>query len=202
MDAILFAISLGLFSGLSPGPLMTVVLAASLERGFRAGLATAIAPLLTDLPVILLSLLVLRRVPEWFLASVTLAGGLFVAYIGVKTVVVARRPRVETGETEASARDLWRGALVNLLSPHPWLFWFTVGTPFLLQSWGEAPWKSIAFLVVFLGLLVGCKIGIAWAASHGRRWLDATWYSGVMTACGVLLIGFGGALVWRGVVTL
>ena len=197
MDAILFAVSLGLFAGLSPGPLMAVVLTASIERGFRAGLLTAIAPLLTDLPVILLSLLLLRQVPDGFLSGVTLAGGVFVAYIGVKTVVQARRSRPPIGETSATSRDVWRGALVNLLSPHPWLFWFTVGTPFLLQSWSEAPWKSIAFLAVFLGLLVGLKIGIAWAASHGRRFLDATWYRALMTACGLLLIGFGIALVWR-----
>ena len=198
MDAILFALSLGLFAGLSPGPLMTVVLTASLERGFRAGLLTAIAPLLTDAPVVLLSLLVLRRVPEWFLSAVTVAGGLFVVYIGAKTLLLARRPLPETTAASPLSRDIWRGALVNLLSPHPWLFWFTIGTPFMIQSWAEAPWQAIAFLIVFLGLLVGCKVGVAWAGSHGRRFLNATWYSSVMTACGVLLIGFGLSLVWRG----
>ena len=197
MDAIFFAVSLGLFAGLSPGPLMAVVLTASIERGFRAGLLTAVAPLLTDLPVILLSLVVLRQVPDGLLAGVTLAGGVFVASIGVKTVLQARRPRPPVEDASASSRDVWRGVLVNLLSPHPWLFWFTVGTPFLIQSWAEAPWKSIAFLAVFLGLLVGLKIGVAWAASHGRGFLDAAWYRTVMTACGLLLIGFGIALVWR-----
>ena len=197
MDAVLFATSLGLFAGLSPGPLMAMVLTATLERGFRAGVATAIAPLLTDAPVILLSLVVLRRVPDWLLTAVTVVGGLFVAYIGVATVIRARWPLPPLETASASARDVWRGAMVNLLSPHPWLFWFTVGTPYLIQNWTAAPWKSIAFLVVFLGLLVGCKIGIAWAASHGRRFLDARWYRGVMTICGVLLIGFGVVLVWR-----
>jgi threonine/homoserine/homoserine lactone efflux protein len=173
------------------------VLTATLERGFRAGVATAIAPLLTDAPVILLSLVVLRRVPEWFLAGVTVVGGLFVAYIGVQTVIRARRPPPRLETQSASARDVWRGALVNLLSPHPWLFWFTVGTPYMIESWRDAPWKSIAFLAIFLGLLVGCKIGIAWAVARGRRFLDTIWYRVVMAICGVLLIGFGVALVWR-----
>lgn len=197
MDAILFATSLGLFAGLSPGPLMALVLTATLERGFRAGVATAIAPLLTDAPVILLSLVVLRRVPEWLLAGVSIAGGLFVASIGVRTLLEARRPPPPLEVSSASARDVWRGALVNLLSPHPWLFWFTVGTPYLISSWSEAPWKSIAFLMIFLGLLVGSKIGVAWAASRGRRFLDSAWYRGVLMLCGVLLIGFGVSLVWR-----
>lgn len=197
MDTILFATSLGLFAGLSPGPLLTLVLTATLERGFRAGVATAIAPFLTDAPVIVLSLVVLRQVPGWFLAAVTLVGGVFVAYIGVKTVIRARRPPPPMQAASASARDLWRGAMVNLLSPHPWLFWFTVGSPYLIENWAAEPWRSITFLVVFLGLLVGCKVGIAWSVAHGRRLLDATWYRGVLTICGVLLVGFGIALIWR-----
>lgn len=197
MDVLLFAASLGLFAGLSPGPLMALVLTSTLERGFRAGVATAIAPLLTDLPVIALSLVVLHRVSERFLAGVTVVGGLFVAYIGVRTMMRARIPVAAPQVQSASARDVWRGALVNLLSPHPWLFWFTVGTPVMLETWSEAPWGSIGFLVIFLGLLVGCKIGVAWAASRGRRFLDTTWYRVVMTGCGALLVGFGIALVWR-----
>jgi threonine/homoserine/homoserine lactone efflux protein len=147
--------------------------------------------------VILLSLLVLRRVPPWFLATVSVAGGLFVACLGVKTAWEAGRPLPPAAEAAASSRDVWRGALVNLLSPHPWIFWFTVGTPFLIRSWGEARWKALAFLTVFLGLLVGCKAGLAWAAARGRRFLDAGWYRLVMRGCGLLLVGFGLSLIWR-----
>lgn len=197
MDAIVFGLSLGLFAGLSPGPLMAVVLAASLERGVKAGVLTAIAPLLTDAPVIVLSLAVLHRVPEWFLAAVTLAGGVVVGYIGIQTLRQASSPPPQASTAVASSRDLWRGALVNLLSPHPWIFWFTIGSPFLIQSWAEARWKAIAFLVVFLGLLVGCKAAVAWAASRGRRFLDATWYRLLMRGCGLALIAFAVVLVWR-----
>ena len=30
--------------------------------------------------------------------------------------------------------DLRRSALVNALSPHPWLFWITVGGPLLVDG--------------------------------------------------------------------
>lgn len=199
MDAVLFAVSLGLFSGISPGPLMTLVMTTSLERGFRAGALTAIAPLLTDLPVILLSLLVLGQVTEWFLSAVTVAGGLFVSYIGIKTVRDAGRVREIELSQEASRRDLVRGAVVNLLSPHPWLFWFTVGSPFMIQRWSVARWEAIAFLVTFIALLVGCKVVLAWGVSHGRRFLGTAWYRWILTGCGVLLIGFGLLLLRQGV---
>lgn len=199
MDAVLFAVSLGLFSGISPGPLMTVVITASLERGFRAGALTAIAPLLTDLPVVLISLLVLGQVPGWFLSAVTVAGGLFVSHIGAKTVRDAGTVRQPELTRQASRRDLARGAAVNLLSPHPWLFWFTVGSPFMIQRWSIARWEAIAFLVVFVALLVGCKLALAWGVSHGRRLLGTAWYRRLLTGCGLLLIGFGLVLLWRGI---
>ncbi len=197
MDAVLFAISLGLFAGLSPGPLMTLVLTSTLERGFKGGLSTAVAPLLTDVPMIALSLLVLGNVPEWFLDAVTMIGGLFVVYIGLQTVFRSRGAVSTLDVQGVSARDVGRGALLNLLSPHPWLFWFTIGTPYMIERWAVARWQSIAFVTIFLALLVGCKVAIAWAASRGRRFLGSTWYRVLMVGCGVLMVGFGLALVWR-----
>ena len=198
MDSVLFAVSLGLFAGISPGPLMTLVMTSSLERGFRAGTLIAIAPLLTDLPVILISLLLLGQVPEWFLAALTVAGGLFVGYIGVKTVRDAGRVREIEFSQAGSRRDLARGAMVNLLSPHPWLFWFTVGSPFMIQRWSVARWEAIAFVVIFIALLVGCKIILAWGVSHGRLLLATDWYRWILTGLGALLVGFGLVLLWQG----
>lgn len=197
MDSLLFGLSLGFVSGISPGPLMTLVLTSTLERGFRAGVLTAIAPLLTDAPIILLSFLVLRQLPESFLSGLTVAGGVFVVWIGVQTIRDAGKTQ-ESDAPPAASRDLLRGALVNVLSPHPWLFWVTVGVPFLIQSWNEAPWQAMAFLSSFLGLLVSTKIAVAWATAHGRRLLTSRWYRRVLVACGILLIGLGTGLVWRG----
>ena len=42
MEAILLAFSLGLAAGLSPGPLLTLVVSTSLARGFGAGLRVAL----------------------------------------------------------------------------------------------------------------------------------------------------------------
>lgn len=204
METLLAAVSLGLFAGVSPGPLMALVLTASLERGFRAGALTAIAPLLTDAPVILLSLVVLGRVPESLLSAITVAGGAFVAWIGVRTIVEARRS-VAPGGAPAEPTDrryVWRGALVNLLSPHPWIFWFTVGTPLMIERWPVAPWESIAFLAVFLGLLVGCKVVVAWATSHGRRFAGTLGHRRALVVLGALLIVFAAWLVWQGLADL
>ena len=198
MDTVLLAVSLGLVAGLSPGPLMTLVLTASLERGFRAGALTAMAPLVSDLPVVLLSLLVLGQVPEWFLSTMTVVGGIFVVWMGVATLRGAGGAEEVEPASEASPRDIIRGGVVNLLNPHPWLFWFTVGTPIMVQRWPVARWEAIAFPVVFIVLLVGSKVVLAWGVSHGRRALGTAWYRRILAGCGLLLIGFGLVLLWQG----
>ncbi|NCD26558.1 MAG: hypothetical protein EOL86_13335, partial [Deltaproteobacteria bacterium] len=45
---------LGLSAGLSPGPLLTLMLSETLRHGVRAGLLVAVAPLISDLPIIIL----------------------------------------------------------------------------------------------------------------------------------------------------
>ncbi len=78
MELTLLGAGLGLAAGLSPGPLLTVLVAVSIERGFRSGLRVAIAPLLTDAPIVILALLLLKDLPASFLGGLTLLGGLYV----------------------------------------------------------------------------------------------------------------------------
>ena len=68
---------IGLSGGLSPGPLLALVVAETLARGRRAGLAVAAAPLLTDGPIIVAAVLLMGRIEssEPALGIVNLAGG-------------------------------------------------------------------------------------------------------------------------------
>jgi threonine/homoserine/homoserine lactone efflux protein len=47
---------LGLSAGLSPGPMLALVLAQTLRRGPREGCKIALTPLVTDPPIILVTL--------------------------------------------------------------------------------------------------------------------------------------------------
>jgi len=55
-------VTLGLSAGFSPGPLLALVVSQTLQYGTMEGIKVAIAPLLTDCPIILVSLFVLARV--------------------------------------------------------------------------------------------------------------------------------------------
>jgi threonine/homoserine/homoserine lactone efflux protein len=47
---------LGLAAGFAPGPLLVLVISETLRHNIKAGIKVSIAPLITDVPIILISL--------------------------------------------------------------------------------------------------------------------------------------------------
>lgn len=198
-SALVLGLGLGLAAGASPGPLMTLVVAATLRRGLGAGARVAVAPLVTDLPIIVLCVTVLASLPAGMLTGLTTAGALLVAWLGVRTLAESRRaatPGAVPAGPAPGRRDLWEGVLVNFLSPHPWLFWIAVGGPILLRAWQVSPPGGVAFVTAFYAVLVGSKLVLAWLVAHGRERLASHWQRRVLAACGLLLLVFAGLLLW------
>jgi threonine/homoserine/homoserine lactone efflux protein len=199
MAIFLTGASLGFASGISPGPLTTLVVTRTLARGFGAGLRVAIAPFVTDAPIILVSLLLFRALPPWLESALTVFGAIFLFYLGIETIRSARAATLTAlaATPQQASADVWRGVLVNALSPHPWLFWISVGGPTLTRAWATGPLHGLAFLLGFYALLVGSKVALAYAVAHGRRYLTDRWYQRTLLASGLLLIVFGALLLWR-----
>lgn len=197
--------SLGMAAGLSPGPLMTLVITRTLARGFGAGLRVAIAPLLTDLPIIVISLLFFSMLPPLLETILTAAGGCFVLFLAWETLREARHATLVDSRSAppvAASDDIWRGVFVNFLSPHPWLFWMTVAAPILTRAWQTSALAALGFLAGFYGLLVGGKVLLALAVAGGRRFLTDAWYRRLLAASGLLLAFFGLLLLWQVVAPL
>jgi len=195
VSELLLGISLGFAAGISPGPLSALVVTTALQRGVAAGVRVAIAPLLSDLPVVALSVLAVGAFPTRVLPYLAAAGGLFVVFLGVDTFRRAERASFE--HRPADPRDLRRGFITNILSPHPWLFWLAVGGPLLVSAWHRGAAPAVAFLLGFYGLLVGTKLSLAWGVAHGRRALSLAWYRRILAGSGGLLVLLGGVLIWQ-----
>ena len=195
MSELLLGISLGLAAGVSPGPLSALVVTTALQRGVAAGVRVAVAPLLTDLPVVALSVLAVGAFPARVLPYLAAAGGVFVIILGVDTY--RKVDRVSLEHRRADPRDLRRGFITNILSPHPWLFWLGVGGPLLVSAWDRGAIRATAFLVGFYGLLVGSKLTLAWGVARGRRSLSLAWYRRILTGSGGLPVVLGGVLIWQ-----
>ena len=191
MSELLAGLALGMAAGIAPGPLQALVLTSALEGGFAAGRRVAIAPLLSDVPVVIISLLALSAIPDAAVTGLGLVGGIVVL---VMAAAWLRSPEAPADVVRPASRDYRRGVLVNLLSPHPWIFWAVVGGPLLVGAWQRSPGTAVAFLGGFYTLLVGSKVALAWVVARGGRSLDQT-VRRRLTVGGVALLAVAGLVL-------
>jgi threonine/homoserine/homoserine lactone efflux protein len=195
MTELVAGLSLGLGAGISPGPLLTLVVTSTLERGFGAGFRVAVSPLVTDAPIIALTVAVVSSVGGGALRLLGVVGGLTVAAMGAWSIATSGRGPELTAVPSAGRADLWRGVVVNALSPHPWIFWIGVGAPLLVTAWRGSPTLGIAFLGGFYLLLIGSKVAVAALVSRLRSRLSDPWRRRLVVIGGLLLVAGGSVLV-------
>ena len=200
MAALLAGIALGLASGVAPGPLLALTISATLRGGFRAGFRVALAPLISDVPVVLLSVTVLSHLPARALAAVSVVGGAVVIWFGIESIVASRRVALpHEGNSLTPAQATRRGVLTNITSPNPWLFWMTAGGTALLAAYRTSVWSAVAFLVGFYLCLIGAKVAVAAGVAAGRHRLSDGAYRRVLAVTGVVLCALGVLLAVDGV---
>lgn len=189
---------LGLSAGLSPGPLLALVVSQTLAHGVGEGMKVALVPLLTDAPVILAAVFVIGGCSgsHLILGAVSIAGGLFLLRLAWLNV----RARTRNGGAGRGApRSVRKGIAVNLLSPNPYLFWLTVGAPALLNGWRERPLSAFAFAAGFYACLVGVQTAAVATAARAGRWIGGRGYRWVMRGLGALLALYGALLLKEGI---
>ncbi len=197
LTALASGVLLGTGAGLAPGPLLALVLAQSLRHGPREGCKIALAPLLTDAPIIALAWVLAARLSQLRvgLGVVSLVGGVFVLYLAWESLGPARE---DAGAAAEPPRSWFKGIFTNLLNPHPWLFWLTIGAASLARALAERWSNAVAFLFGFYLALVGSKVVIAVLAGRSRDLLAGRAYRVVMRALAVLLACFAVLLLRDG----
>ena len=179
---------LGLAAGVSPGPLLTLVVSEALENGVPSGIKVALAPLLTDVPIIAMTLFVFSRLSgmDNVLGVISLAGGCYVLYMSYRHFRIDQQNR----QSDGRPRSLTRGVLANALSPHPYLFWLSVGAPMVTKALGTGLVAALLFVGGFYAFLVGTKVVLAVLAGKSRSFLSGGAYRFTMRSLGVALAVF------------
>lgn len=176
----------GLSAGLTPGPLMTLVITETLKRGVSAGMRVAVAPLITDPLIIVGSIVLLATFVQAmaFIGTVALLGSLFIAWMAYQNITFAG---VAAHTASPQISQLRMGIIANLLNPNPYLFWLTVGGPLILKTSRNGLTSAALFLTLFYGCLVGSKILVALAVGRSRQFLQSRVYVWIIRCLGILL---------------
>jgi threonine/homoserine/homoserine lactone efflux protein len=192
--------ALGFSAAVTPGPLQAFLIAETLSGGWRRGLPITFAPLISDLPVILLSLLVLNQVSELFLGLVSIAGGIFILYLAWRLWQDWRKGPPKIDEVSPSTRSsIWRGVAVNLLGPGPYLFWALVSGPILLSALRQSIFAGLSFLTGFYGLMVISLLAIVVLFHQTRRLGERVVH--VMLLISILILVIFALLIFWQVIT-
>lgn len=180
---------LGLSAGFAPGPLLALVIAETLRHGIGSGVRVALAPIITDLPIILLTLLVLAKLADfhYLLGALSLAGGLFLLILARQSM---RTRGIALDIRETTPRSLAKGVAANALNPHPYLFWISVGAPTMTKALNLHLGALLAFLFSFYIFLVGSKILLAVFVGRSKSFLSGRAYILTMRFLGLVLALF------------
>ena len=202
MDSVLAFVAsgviFGLAAGVAPGPLLALVLAESMRHGTAGGVKVAVSPLITDPPIILLSLLLFTRItePGPILGVVALAGGGVLLYLAAGTL---KPPPAPAAGRSAGIGPLAKGVAANLGNPHPYLFWLLVGAPTLDRARTAGGLAAAGFLAGMYVCLIGAKMLLAVAAGRGRVRLDSRSYRLTLRVLAAALALLGIRSLWDGI---
>ncbi len=189
LEFLVTGLLLGLAQGLSPGPLITLIFSETLKYGKKEGIKIAVSPLITDSLIVLLVLLVLSSFAKYnlVLGVISLLGAGYLIYLGIENLRT-KMARFQVNVAEKGAFK--RGIIANLLSPHPYLFWLSIGGPKILEGLSIQASASALFVIGLYTSLVGSKIAVALVVDKSRTFVNSKYYVYIIQALGIVLIIF------------
>jgi threonine/homoserine/homoserine lactone efflux protein len=200
-EFLLLGIILGLSAGLAPGPLLTLVVSETLRHDVKAGTKVALAPVVTDVPIVIATLFIFSKLSDFHAVAgvISLAGGCFILYTGCRSL---QNTGASLNVVTSPPRSLAKGVLANTLSPHPYLFWLSVGAPTVTKAMNLNIMAAAAFIMGFYACLLGSKVLVALMVGRSRPFLQGKAYAYTSRVLGLLLCFLALALFRDGLILL
>ena len=155
LEYVALGIGFAFSAAIQPGPLQAFLLSRVAATGWKRTLPASLSPLLSDIPIALVVLLALGRLPAVAQLVLRGAGGFLLLYLAWSTIRQVNRASGLSPESSNSApRTFLQAALVNVLNPNPYLGWALVLGPAAGAAWHERPAWAVALVVAFYGTMV------------------------------------------------
>jgi threonine/homoserine/homoserine lactone efflux protein len=186
---IISGIVFGLSGGLTPGPLLTLVISETLRHNTKEGIKVAIVPLITDLPIVVTSVYLFSYFSnlQILIGIIAMGGALFLIYLGYESITYRG---IELDIEQLKPQSIKKGILANVLNPNPYLFWITIGAPTIVKTVDISTLSAVLFIFFMYFCLVGSKVVVAILVGRSRRFLSSKNYIYLIRGLGIVLLIF------------
>ncbi len=183
----LMGLMLGITAGLSPGPLLFLMISETVKGGKIKGIKVSLAPLFTDIPLIFAVIFTLKHLRNisLLLGIISLAGSLLLFSYGYRDLRI-KKLNLQGGNIKTGSFQ--KGLFTNLLNPHPYIFWFFIGIPLLIKV---NALERIVFISSFLFAIVGSKICLTFIVDRSKKFVESKHYIRIIKFLGLILIFLG-----------
>jgi len=195
------------FSGtLMPGPLLTLTISHSAEKGFWQGPLLILGHAMAELAIVLaltagLSRLLKRKVVAGLIGFL---GGAFLLWMGLDIACSAWWGTVSLSlasaeRSGAQVGPVVAGALVSVSNPYWVLWWVTVGVSYVALALRQGPLGLASFYVGHILADLSWYSLVAFAIAAGRSFLSQPIYRGILLVCGLFLVAFSIYFIYSGI---
>lgn len=201
IEALLKGITLGLLLSITVGPVLFSIVKQSLNNGHRGGMAFVLGVSASDITLVLVS----NVFTELFgnisrhRTGIGIAGSIFLIVMGAYFLFFKKIKVNEQGQPSLIkfrkrdyARIFLSGFFMNTLNPAVFLFWLSTSTTFISHSIQQ---RIIIFTTCLLFVLAGDTAKVMLAGKIRNRLTPHNIHL-VNRINGMILIGFGIALIW------
>ncbi len=199
LSYLIFGITYAFAAAVQPGPLLTYIISQTLKKGWRSTLPAAFAPVISDIPILILILFLLSTMPDSFIFILRIGGGLFLLYLGFRAFKSwqefdADQPILN----ESGQQTLFNAVFVNLLNPAPYLGWSLILGPIFIEGWKLAPINGIAMIIGFYVTMILTLAGIIILFGFARK--KGPKVSKILLGLSsIVLFAFGIYQLWLGI---
>jgi len=199
LSYLIFGITYAFAAAVQPGPLLTYIISQTLKKGWRSTLPAAFAPVISDIPILILILLLLSTMPDSFIFILRIGGGLFLLYLGFRAFKSWQAfDADQTILNESGQQTLFNAVFVNLLNPAPYLGWSLILGPIFLEGWKLAPINGIAMIIGFYVTMILTLAGIIILFGFARK-MGPKVSKILLGLSSIVLFAFGIYQLWLGI---
>jgi threonine/homoserine/homoserine lactone efflux protein len=193
---------IALSGALMPGPLLTVTVSESTQRGAVTGPLVILGHGILELAMVLAlfaGLAPFLKRAEVFVV-IALAGGVILLWMAISMFRSLPTLRLDlTGVKQKPKNLVMTGIVMSLANPYWTIWWATIGLGYIMHSVKFGIAGVIAFFIGHILADLAWYALISVSVAKGRTFFNDTFYRRLIGGCAVFLVLFAGYFFYSGI---